>query len=214
MAMEKASTKIAEYLLKINAVRLKPDSPFTWASGWQSPVYCDNRKTLSYPKLRTLIKHSLCDLIRERFPDTSGVAGVATAGVPQGALVADEMGLPYIYIRSKAKGHGLNNQIEGQLQTDLKYVLIEDLISTGGSSLKAVKALQAANGQVTGVVSIFTYGFPQAKAAFAEAGIPYFSLLDLEQLLEKAIEIDYISPLEMKIIDNWRQDPANWSVKV
>lgn len=209
--MEGAATNIAESLLKIKAVRLEPANPFTWASGWKSPVYCDNRRTLSYPALRSLIRDALVAKVREAFPGATGVAGVATAGIPQGALVADALGLPFIYIRSKAKGHGLANQIEGQMDPALSYVVVEDLVSTGGSSLKAVDALREAGGTVAGVISIFNYGFPQASEAFEAAGVPCESLLDLEVLLGKAVEIAYISPLEMEVVSTWRKDPANWS---
>ncbi len=204
-------TKIAEYLLKIKAVRLQPESPFTWASGLKSPVYCDNRLSLSFPEVRNLVRDCLLQAIREQFPQANGVAGVATAGIPQGALVADHLELPFIYIRSKSKGHGLNNLIEGQIDPEVGYIVIEDLISTGGSSLKAVEALQAAGGTVVGVMSVFSYGFPQAEAAFAGAGIPLYSLLDMNTLLEKAVEIEYIQPGELDIITKWRQDPKKWS---
>lgn len=206
-----AATKIAESLLKIKAIRLKPENPFTWASGWQSPVYCDNRLTLSFPELRSLIRDELVGLVRKEFPEATGVAGVATAGIPQGALVADALNLPFIYIRSKPKGHGLTNQIEGQIDPDLSYIVVEDLVSTGGSSLKAIEALRAAGGKVAGIVSVFTYGFPQAGQAFSEADVPFQSLLNLDVLLEKALEIDYISGPESDLIGRWRLDPANWS---
>lgn len=204
-------TKIAEYLLKIKVVRLQPESPFTWASGLKSPVYCDNRLSLSFPEVRNLVRDCLLEAIQERFPQATGVAGVATAGIPQGALVADHLGLPFIYIRSKSKGHGLNNQIEGQIDPEIGYIVIEDLVSTGGSSLKAVEALQAAGGNVVGVMSVFSYGFPVAEAAFAGAGIPLYSLLDMDVLLKKAVEIEYIKPEELEVIRTWREDPRKWS---
>jgi orotate phosphoribosyltransferase len=204
-------TKIAEYLLKIKAVRLQPESPFTWASGLKSPVYCDNRLSLSFPEVRNLVRDCLLEAIREQFPTAGGIAGVATAGIPQGALVADHLGLPFIYIRSQSKGHGLNNQIEGQIDPEIGYVVIEDLVSTGGSSLKAVEALQEAGGKVLAVMSVFSYGFPQASAAFAGAGIPLYSLLDMNTLLDKAVEIEYIQPHELDVIRTWRQDPKKWS---
>lgn len=208
--MNGAATNIAESLLKIKAVRLQPSDPFTWASGWKSPVYCDNRTTLSHPELRNVIRDALTAKAKEAFPDADGVAGVATAGIPQGALVADQLELPFIYVRSKPKAHGLTNQIEGQLDPSLKYLVVEDLVSTGGSCIKAVDAIRAAGGQVAGVISVFTYGFPHAEQAFEAAGIPCISLLNLEVLLGKAVENNYISPLEMEVIDTWRKDPANW----
>ena len=204
---------IAAGLLEIAAVRLQPDNPFTWASGWKSPVYCDNRLTLSYPELRSAIRDQLAERIRNVFPEATGVAGVATAGIPQGALVADQLNLPYIYVRSKPKAHGLTNQIEGRLQPELKYIVVEDLISTGGSSIKAVEAIRAAGGTVAGLISIFTYGFPQASQNMEAAKVKASSLTDLNELLEKAVEIEYISPAEMEVIDAWRKDPANWSPK-
>ena len=209
--MSATTTNISAGLLEIKAVRLRPDDPFTWASGWKSPVYCDNRLTLSYPWLRSAIRDQLAEHIRTHYPEADGVAGVATAGVPQGALVADALGLPYIYVRSKPKGHGMTNQIEGRLQPELKYIVIEDLISTGGSSIKAVEAIREAGGTVAGLLSIFTYGFPQASQNIEAANLKASSLADLNELLEKAVEIEYISPAEMEVINTWRKDPANWS---
>lgn len=212
--MENAATKIAESLLEIKAVRLQPDNPFTWSSGWKSPVYCDNRVTLSYPATRDLIKMQLSAAVRAHFPTARGVAGVATAGIPQGALVADELGLPFIYVRSKAKSHGLTNQIEGHLDPTRSYVVLEDLVSTGGSSLKAVEAIREAGGKVAGILSVFTYGFPHAAELFAQSDVFHYALLDLESLLGKAVENNYISPLEMEIIGRWRRDPANWQAEL
>jgi orotate phosphoribosyltransferase len=208
--MEKV-TNIAEFLLKIKAVRLQPDAPFTWASGWKSPVYCDNRLTLSYPELRTMVCEALVELIRMRFPQANGVAGVATAGIPQGVLVADRMQLPFIYIRSAPKSHGMTNQVEGRIEPGRRYVVVEDLISTGGSSIKAVEALRAAGGTVEGVVSVFNYGFPHADHAFESADCAFSELLTLDTLLRKAAEIDYIQPAEMEVIRDWRKDPEAWS---
>jgi orotate phosphoribosyltransferase len=205
-------TKIAEFLLTIQAVRLQPDNPFTWASGWKSPVYCDNRLTLSYPHIRNLIRDTLVQLVREKFPEADGVAGVATAGIPQGALVADHLGLPFIYIRSAPKAHGMTNQVEGRVEAGRKYVVVEDLISTGGSSIKAVEALRAEGGNVAGVVAVFNYGFPQAEKAFKEANCSCESLVYLEQLLQKAREIQYIQPAEMEVISDWRKDPVQWTL--
>lgn len=209
--MSEVKTNIAAALLEIKAVRLQPQDPFTWASGWKSPVYCDNRLALSYPALRATIRDQLVDHIRANFPEANGVAGVATAGIPQGALVADQLDLPFIYVRSKPKAHGLTNQIEGRIQEDLSYIVVEDLISTGGSSIKAIDAIRAAGGKVAGLVSIFTYGFPQAGEAMENANIKANSLVDLNELLAKAVEIEYISPAEMEVINVWRKDPATWS---
>ena len=212
--MENSSTNIAEELLKIKAVQLRPGDPYRWASGWRSPVYCDNRLTLSYPALRSAITSALVELIRQRYLDTTGVAGVATAGIPQGALVAEKLGLPFIYVRSEAKKHGMGNQIEGRLETERKYVVIEDLISTGGSSLLAISALKAAGGQVLGVAAMFDYGFPHAIEAFKQAEVPCHALVGLEQLLAKAVEIHYIQPRELEVVKEWRQDPVAWTAKV
>jgi orotate phosphoribosyltransferase len=211
--MEATAAKIAEQLLKIKAVRLQPENPFTWASGWRSPVYCDNRLTLSYPELRGFIAEALVAAIKAHWPQATGIAGVATAGIPQGALVADRLALPYIYIRSEPKKHGMGNQIEGRLQPDVQYVVVEDLISTGGSSLAAVRALQAAGGQVLGVVANFDYGFGHAVGAFAEAGVACRALLGLDALLEKAVEMEYIQPREMDVIREWRRDPVAWTAQ-
>lgn len=209
--MTQQAAKIAAYLLKIKAVRLEPKTPFTWASGWKSPVYCDNRLSLSFPELRDMVCAAFVDLVRDRFPNAHGIAGVATAGIPQGVLVADRLKLPFVYIRSSAKAHGLTNQIEGKVEKGADYVVLEDLVSTGGSSLKAAQALADAGGTIAGVVSVFSYGFPQAEAAFEDAGWPFYSLLDLDTLLEKAREINYIQPADMEVIRTWRQDPANWT---
>jgi orotate phosphoribosyltransferase len=211
--MEATTTKIAEQLLIIKAVRLQTENPFTWASGWRSPVYCDNRLTLSYPALRAAVTDALVALIQKNYPHATGVAGVATAGIPQGALVADRLGLPYIYIRSEAKKHGMGNQIEGRLQPELSYVVIEDLISTGGSSLAAVQALRAAGGQVAGIAAMFNYGFPHAVEAFGAADVQCHALVSLNDLLAKAVEISYIQPGEMEVIQAWRQDPVAWTAE-
>lgn len=212
--MENLNTNIAEELLKIKAVQLRPGDPYRWASGWRSPVYCDNRLTLSYPALRHAITTALVELIGRHYPGASGVAGVATAGIPQGALVADRLGLPFIYIRSEAKKHGMGNQIEGRLELDRHYVVVEDLISTGGSSLAAVRALKAAGGQVLGVAAMFDYGFPQAAEAFMQEGLPCHALVGLEQLLAKAVEIHYIQPRELELVQDWRRDPVAWTARV
>ncbi|MFM2377232.1 MAG: hypothetical protein RLZZ165_2329 [Bacteroidota bacterium] len=212
--METFSAKIAEQLLKIKAVQLRPENPFRWASGWRSPVYCDNRLTLSFPALRAEITEGLAAVIRKNYPDATGVAGVATAGIAQGALVADRLGLPFLYIRPEAKQHGMGNQIEGRMQPELVYVVLEDLISTGGSSLAAVKALRGAGGTVAGIAAMFDYGFPHSKAAFAEAGVICHAIVMLEELLTKATEIHYIQPRELEVIREWRGDPVAWTAKI
>ena len=209
--MEYAAAKIAESLLEIKAVKLQPQNPFTWASGWRSPVYCDNRVTLSFPEVRNLIRDTLVQAVQIHFPETEGIAGVATAGIPQGALLADALQLPFIYVRSKAKSHGMTNQIEGQLEAGKKYLVLEDLVSPGGSSLKAVEAIRAVGGEVNGLLSVFTYNFPVAHHAFRDANVGHRALVDLELLLGKAVENDYISPFELETISQWRQDPQAWT---
>lgn len=207
MTNEKA---VAEKLLQINAIRLNIKEPFTWASGWKSPIYCDNRKVLSYPYIREFIKSEMCNVIFEEFPEAELLAGVATAGIAWGAMAADQLKLPYIYVRSKPKEHGLGNQIEGAYEKGKKAVVIEDLISTGKSSLQVVDALQDAGLKVIGMVSIFTYGFDAAKQAFEKAGIPYKSLTNYENLVGLAIDKNIISPEQQGILLKWREDPANW----
>lgn len=208
MAME--SSKIAEYLLKIKAVRLSVDEPFTWSSGWKSPIYCDNRLTLSHPEIRNFIKASFVSKVRELFPDANAIAGVATGAIALGALVADEMKLPMVYIRSSAKGHGMQNLVEGQVDPEGKYVVIEDLVSTGGSSVKAVKALQETGATVLGTIAIFSYGFPQAEELYKTTGTAYHSLTNLSKLLEKAKEFNYLKPEEQASVFDWQKDPAKW----
>lgn len=203
--------KIADFLLQIKAVKLQPSSPFTWASGWKSPIYCDNRKTLSYPKIRTAIRQTFSEQITEAFGKVDLIAGVATGGIAIGALVAEEMGLPFAYVRSSAKGHGLENMIEGDIQPDQRVVVIEDLISTGGSSLKAVEALRAAGCNVLGLAAIFSYGFDKAKKSFDEADCPYFTLSDYTHLIEQAISTNYITEKDVESLRNWRTNPENWS---
>lgn len=210
--MENRATKIAEFLLKINAVKLNPSDPFTWASGLRSPIYCDNRLTLSFPEHRNFLKESFAALIGTEFPEAEALSGVATAGIAHGALAADALALPFSYVRSGSKGHGLKNQIEGQVKAGQKVVVVEDLVSTGGSSLKAVDVLREAGVEVLGLVAIFTYGFEKSQNAFAAAKVPFFSLTNLNQLLQKAVEIKYIQPAEMASIEKWRQDPEGWSL--
>ena len=204
---------IAGKLLQIKAVKLQPDKPFTWASGWKSPIYCDNRKTLSYPDLRTMIKIEMTRLIKENFAETTAVAGVATGGIAQGALVADLLGLPFAYIRSAPKGHGLENLIEGELEPGSRVAIIEDLVSTGGSSLKAVQAVRNHGCEVTCMIAVFTYGFPVAERQFKEAGVPVITLSNYNAIIEEALQINYISEADVEFLQEWRRDPANWGLK-
>lgn len=207
---EKTAGAVASRLLEIEAIKLNYKTPFTWSSGWKSPVYCDNRLALSYPAIRTFIRQSLSQAIRENFAEAECIAGVATAGVPQGALVAEELTLPYIYVRPKPKDHGMGNLIEGKITRGQKVVLIEDLISTGGSSLKAAQALQEAGFNVLGMVAIFTYGFDTATRNFEEAGIPLVCLSDFSYLLKEAVDKNYLKEDELIYVKSWRLDPANW----
>lgn len=207
MTNEKA---VAEKLLQINAIRLNLKEPFTWTSGWKSPIYCDNRKVLSFPYIREFIKSEMCNIIFEQFPDAEYLAGVATAGIAWGAMAADQLKLPYIYVRSKPKEHGLGNQIEGFYEKRKNTIVIEDLISTGKSSLQAADALKQAGLNVTGMVSIFTYGFDAADRAFEAAAIPYRSLTNYSTLISLAIEKGIVSPEQQEILLKWREDPANW----
>ena len=206
-----AST-LASMLLDVKAVRLQPTSPFTWASGWHSPIYCDNRKTLAYPKVRTYVKEQLVALARQLYPEATVIAGVATGAIAQGALVAEELGLPFVYVRPKPKDHGMGNQIEGELQTGARVLVIEDLISTGGSSLIAVEALRAAGAEVLGMLASFTYGFPVAEEAFAQAGVKLTTLSNYEAVLKVGVETGYVQPSEMEVLARWRKDPANWNI--
>ena len=197
-------------LLNIKAVKLEPQNPFTWASGWKSPIYTDNRKTLSFPKLRSMVKLELCHAILENFPEAEAVAGVATGAIAQGALVADELELPYAYVRPKPKDHGMGNQIEGDIAKGAKVVVVEDLISTGGSSLKAVQALRDHGCEVVGMVAAFTYGFPVAEKAFAEAGVKLITLTDYNHIVEEAAKTGYIKEDEKAVLAEWRQSPETW----
>jgi len=201
---------VAEKLLQVNAVKLNLKEPFTWASGWKSPIYCDNRRILSFPFIRDYIKSELCNIVFEKFPDAELLAGVATAGIAWGAMTADQLKLPYIYVRPKPKEHGLGNQIEGYHENGQKTVVIEDLVSTGKSSLQVVDVLKAAGLNVVGMVSIFTYDFPVASAAFKESGLEYYSLTGYPFLVKLAIEKGIISPEQEGILLKWRDDPANW----
>ncbi len=202
--------KVAEFLLKIKAVKLQPNAPFTWASGWKSPIYCDNRVTLSYPTIRTFIRQAYAEAILEHFGKPDIVAGVATGGIAQGALVAQELGLPFVYVRSEAKSHGMGNQIEGHFEEGQKVVVIEDLISTGGSSLKAVEALRDAGLEVKGLVAIFTYGFQTAADNFNEKACPHVTLTNYDFLVETALEKEYITEQDVQSLKEWRTAPQNW----
>ena len=203
----------AEKLLKLKAVKLHPANPFTWASGWKSPIYNDNRKTLSYPVVRSFIKLELARVISEKFENVDASAGVATGAIAQGALVADLLGLPFVYIRSTPKDHGLENLIEGELKPGSKVVIIEDLVSTGGSSLKAVQAVRNFGCDVAGMVAIFTYGFPVAEAAFKDAKVTLTTLSNYDAVLEEAVRTHYIDESEIAVLQEWRKDPANWDPK-
>jgi orotate phosphoribosyltransferase len=203
---------VAEKLLQVNAVKLRPEQPFTWASGWKSPIYCDNRKVLSFPYVREFIKSELCNVIFSEYPDAECLAGVATAGIAWGAMVADQLKLPYIYVRPKPKEHGLGNQIEGAYTTGQKVVVIEDLISTGKSSLQVVEVLRAAGMEVVAMVSIFNYGFDVAVQAFANAGVPYISLSDYKTLITLALEKGTISAETEKILLEWSKAPSEWGI--
>lgn len=211
--MSQNEKAVAEKLLQINAIKLNPGEPFTWASGWKSPIYCDNRKVLSFPYIRDFIKSEMCNVIFEQFPEADILAGVATAGIPWGAMAADQLKLPYIYVRPKPKEHGLGNQIEGSYTAGQKVVVIEDLISTGKSSLQVVDVLKAAGVEVIGMVSIFTYGFPVATAAFEKAGVTYRSLTNYPVLIDLAIEKGLVSGDQQEVLLKWSQDPGNWDGK-
>lgn len=202
--------KVAEFLLQIKAIKLQPANPFVWASGWKSPIYCDNRKTLSYPSIRTFIRQAYAELILDTFGKPDVIAGVATGGIAQGALVAQELGVPFIYVRTSAKAHGLGNQIEGDFEAGQKVVVIEDLISTGGSSLSAVSALRAAGCEVKGLVAIFSYGFEVAKNSFKEAKCPFETLTNYDFLIEEALRHEYINEADLESLKKWREDPSNW----
>jgi len=201
---------IAEKLLQINAIKLNVDTPFTWASGWKSPIYCDNRKVLSFPFIRDFIKSEMCNVIFQDFGGAELLAGVATAGIAWGAMAADQLKLPFVYVRPKAKEHGLGNQIEGFYEKGQKVVVVEDLVSTGKSSLQVVDVLRNAGLDIIGMVSIFTYGFPVAQEAFESAGLAYKSLTNYETLLSLATEKGQVRPNDESILLNWRKDPANW----
>ncbi|NJM25312.1 MAG: orotate phosphoribosyltransferase [Bacteroidia bacterium] len=207
---ETTAGSIAAMLLKIQAIKLNTEKPFTWSSGWKSPIYCDNRLSLSYPEVRTAIKEGLIKAIRENYFSVESIAGVATAGIPQGALVAEALGLPFLYVRPKPKDHGMENLIEGKVTPGQKIVVVEDLVSTGGSSLKAVSALQTAGFEVLGMVSIFNYGFDLAACNFYDANTSLITLSDYSHMVRIAFEQQYITQEQSVLLKSWRVDPANW----
>ena len=204
------ASKVAEFLLQIKAIKLQPEEPFVWASGWNSPIYCDNRIALSYPRVRTFIRQELVKLIEDKFGRPDIIAGVATAAIAQGALVSEALGLPFVYVRSSAKDHGRQNTIEGEVKPDLTAVVIEDLVSTGGSSLKAVEELKKNGVIVKGLVSIFSYGFDTATENFKKAGCPFYSLCNYDFLLKQALVTGYIKESDLELLQEWRKDPSNW----
>ena len=208
--MDNIKKDFAAHLLQVNAIKLQPNDPFTWASGWKSPFYCDNRRTLSFPQLRSFIKLELAHAVLEHFPQADAVAGVATGAIAQGALVADALQLPFVYVRSKPKDHGLENLIEGDLKAGQKVVVIEDLISTGGSSLKAVEAIRKAGCEVVGMVAAYTYGFAVAEDAFKAADVKLVTLTDYEHVVQKAVETGYIAKEDVVLLNEWRLNPAEW----
>ena len=200
----------AEKLLKIKAIKLQPTNPFTWASGWKSPIYCDNRKLMSYPTTRNFLKIEFARIILEKYPQTDAIAGVATGAIAPGVLVADLLGLPFVYIRSTPKDHGLENLIEGDLKPKQKVVVIEDLVSTGGSSLKAVEAIRRDGSDVLGMLAVFTYGLPQAVKNLHESRVELTTLCDYDAILDEALLTDYIDESELKTLQDWRRDPEGW----
>ena len=204
--------QVASFLLETEAVKLRPDQPFKWSSGWNSPIYCDNRVTLSFPYIRSYIKQQLAELIKQHYKEAEAIAGVATAGIAQGALVADLLEMPFLYVRPEPKKHGMGNQIEGQLKAGQKVVMLEDLISTGGSSLKAAKAVQAAGSEVIGMAAIFTYGFPKATENFETSGIKLVTLSNYNVLAEVAQEKGIIKPESFESLKSWREAPETWGV--
>lgn len=207
------AAEVADKLLEIQAIRLQPSQPFTWASGWKSPIYCDNRLSLSFPEVRNMIKEQLVRSVQHFFPHAEAIAGVATAGIPQGALMANDLDLPFVYVRSKAKGHGMENMIEGKVTPGQKVVVVEDLVSTGGSSLKAAQDLKDAGFEVLGMVAIFSYGFDLAAENFQKAGIELICLCHYEAMLPRAVKRNYIDEEVLKSLASWRENPAAWYPK-
>jgi len=210
MKLEDIQTEVAKRLLEINIIKIQPDTPFTWVSGWKSPIYCDNRKILSYPETRSVICDKFVEIVSEKYPEAEVIAGVATGAIAHGVLVADKLGLPFIYVRSSPKGHGLENLIEGDLKPGQKVVIIEDLVSTGISSLKAVEAVNSFGGEVIGMTAIFTYNFPQAQKSFEEAKVELTTLSCYQILIELALEMGKISQTQVNSLMKWREAPENW----
>lgn len=207
---EESALKVAEFLLQIKAIQLQPSQPFTWASGWKSPIYCDNRKALSYPKIRTYIRQQLVNVINDNFNKPDVIAGVATGGIAQGVLVAQDLGLPFVYVRPEAKAHGLGNQVEGVVEEGQSVVVIEDLISTGKSSLKAVEALREAGCTISGMAAIFTYGFKEAEESFKKKKCELVCLSDYDYLIRQALETKYVSNKDVDPLRAWRENPGKW----
>ena len=208
--MQELSTRFAQMLLNVKCIKVQPEAPFTWASGWHSPFYCDNPKTLAYPDVRTFVKEQLAHIVAEKYPQATAIAGVATGAIAQGALVADVLGLPMCYVRSKAKDHGMGNLIEGTLPEGAKVVVVEDLISTGGSSLKAVAALRDAGFEILGMVASYTYGFPVAAEAFKAAGVELTTLTNYEAVVQAALASGYIEEKHIPMLAEWRANPGEW----
>ena len=208
---EEDARQVAKFLLQINAIILQPNNPFTWASGWKSPIYCDNRKVLSFPQIRTHIRMKICEIIKEKYPHANVIAGVATGGIAIGCLVAEELGLPFIYVRASAKEHGKQNLIEGYYNQGQSVVVIEDLISSGRSSLSAVKALRKEELNVRGLISIFTYSFDLAEENFTKLNCEKISLCDYNILLNEAVKSNYIEQKDIKLLDDWRKEPSTWN---
>lgn len=208
--MQELSTRFAQMLLNVKCIKVQPEAPFTWASGWLSPFYCDNRKTLAYPDVRTFVKEQLARIVSEKYPQATAIAGVATGAIAQGALVADALGLPMCYVRSKPKDHGMGNLIEGTLPEGAKVVVVEDLISTGGSSLKAVEALRAAGFEILGMVASYTYGFPVAAEAFKAADVELTTLTNYEAVVQAALASGYIEEKHIPMLAEWRANPSEW----
>ena len=202
----------AKKLLDIKAVKLQPSNPFTWASGWKSPIYCDNRKLMSYPAIRNFVKIEFSRIILEKYPEVEAIAGVATGAIAPGAIVADALGLPFVYVRSSPKDHGLENLIEGDLKPNQKVVVVEDLVSTGQSSLKAVEAIRRDGSEVIGMVAVFTYGFPMAEESMSDAKVDLTTLCNYDAILDQALKTDYIDEEDLKTLQNWRKNPDTWGV--
>ncbi|MDY0253888.1 MAG: orotate phosphoribosyltransferase [Tenuifilaceae bacterium] len=202
--------KVISKLVEINAIKLNPANPFTWASGWLSPIYCDNRKVLSYPEVRKLVCQKFAEIIRQNFNDVEVIAGVATGAIAHGILVAEALGLPFVYVRSAPKKHGLENLIEGDLKPNQKVVVVEDLVSTGLSSLKAVDALREANANVLGMTAIFTYDFDTAKQNFDQYNLPLFTLANYHELIDYALSIDMVEQSQLEVLKSWRKNPGEW----